>query len=82
MVNHVTLEAAGANRGDGTEFVSGPEQVLTRLNGTGAVYDLLETLGLVRRQAPWKAKFSEGASTACNLGSGGFAAIISDVGDS
>jgi len=50
VVDDITLETAGANGGNGTEFVSGPEQVFSWLYRTGAMDDLLETLGFVRRQ--------------------------------
>jgi hypothetical protein len=67
VINDIALEAPGANRGYGPEFISGSEQVLTGLDGPGAVNDLLETFGFVRGQSSWQAQLSERTSAACDL---------------
>jgi hypothetical protein len=82
MVDDVTLETPRTDRCDRAELVASPEQVLSRLYWSRTVDDLLEPLGFVSRQAPGEAKLAQRAAAAGNLGAGGFAAVIANVGDS
>ena len=79
MVDDIALETACSHRGDGPEFVGCPKQVFTRLDGPGAMDNLLKTLDFVWRQASWKAKLTQCAPAACNLSTGGFTPIIADI---
>jgi hypothetical protein len=82
VVNHVAFEAASPNGCHRAEFVSRPEKMLSGLDRARTVNDLLEALGFVGCQASREAQFTQRATAARYLGSGGFTPIIADISHS
>jgi hypothetical protein len=80
VVDDVTLEATRAHGSDSAELVTCAEHVLPGLYGAGTMNDLFKSFGLVGRQSAGEAQFTQSTTTAGNLCTGGFTAVIPNIG--